>query len=341
MLQCDGVIELNLTKISHEHLRETFDIFCDRRCSFSQNTFDVYDVLRIFNLLGEEPTLDEIEDIFDEIDVHNHGFISFFTFCLFMMNSGPKYIPPPLQNLEPLNKDPSFTIEPLLSSDFEDEEEIEEKISQDQKIESFQLGIREMETAFELFDASGKGYVSKADIRKVFCCLGEDLSEAEVNTIIKEGDKEGKGYIDFRDFQRLMNTPDFICTYDEQEPEEEAISIYDPRQSFSHPKIVEIFEEITIVNLRNYVVPPTLHSVDLSWQNSKEHQRSASCKNAIEHQLSELDKKFTDAQVSQDDSGSDMSSISCSVSLFKAGKRHSSMFEQESINDLLAETNYY
>ena len=40
-------------------------------------------------------------------------------------------------------------------------------------MEKHQLEIREMETAFELFDAAGKGYITRADIRKVFCCLGE------------------------------------------------------------------------------------------------------------------------------------------------------------------------
>jgi len=364
MMLPEQVVELNLTKSSHEHLRETFQIFCDQRCSFSQNTFDVYDVLRVFNLLGEEPTLDEIEDIFDEIDVHNHGFISFFTFCLFMMgNEHPQQkAVSPSQNkhlCEPLDMDGTFTFEPLTSvtspsnDDFEEnskdeesteESEVEESDSTNEKARDCQLEMREMETAFELFDAAGKGYITHTDIRKVFCCLSENLSDPELDTIMKEGDIEGKGYIDFRDFQRMMNSSDFICTYDEQEPHEtaeEAISIYDPRTSISHPKIIEIFEEITIVNLRGHSLPPTLDSIDFSWTNSRS-SRSASCKRAEEHQLSELDKRFTDAQSnSGDDSGSDFStSISCSVSLFKARKQHSSMFERESIEDLLAETHY-
>jgi len=320
-----GVLELNLTKCSHEHLRESFDIFCDKRCSFSQNTFDVYDVLRVFNLLGEEPTLDEIEDIFDEIDVHNHGFISFFTFCIFMMGSrrqeamSPRT---PKSRLEPLDVD-FFSLDGLAKED--DFLENPSKKEEDD-MEKHQLEIREMETAFELFDAAGKGYITRADIRKVFCCLGENLSDPEIDTILNEGDLEGKGYIDFRDFQRLMNAPDFICTYDENQPsQEEAISIYDPRTSFSHPKIVEIFEEITIVNLRNQIVSPTLDSIDFSWENAKSTTRSSSCKSAEERRLTDLDKKFSDAQSqSGDDSGSEFStSISCSVSLFKAGKRHS------------------
>merc|ERR1719471_1145957 len=109
----------------------------------------------------------------------------------------------PKSRLEPLDVD-LFSLD-ALSKDDDFLETPPKKKEDDMK--KHQLEIREMETAFELFDAAGKGYITRADIRKVFCCLGETLSDPEIETILNEGDLEGKGYIDFRDFQRLMNAP--------------------------------------------------------------------------------------------------------------------------------------
>jgi calmodulin len=53
------------------------------------------------------------------------------------------------------------------------------------------------EYLIQIFDKHNRGYISASDLRAVLHCLGEDLSEDEIEDMIKEVDVDGDGRIDF------------------------------------------------------------------------------------------------------------------------------------------------
>jgi calmodulin len=54
----------------------------------------------------------------------------------------------------------------------------------------------EMKSAFEVFDMDGSGTISLEELRKVMKSFGEILTEDELDSMIKEVDKNGDGTID-------------------------------------------------------------------------------------------------------------------------------------------------
>jgi Ca2+-binding EF-hand superfamily protein len=64
---------------------------------------------------------------------------------------------------------------------------------------------QEMRSAFKVFDVDGSGTISPEEIYKLMASLGENLSEEEIKSMVKEVDKNGDGSIDCK-----MRTPDFI-----------------------------------------------------------------------------------------------------------------------------------
>ena len=55
----------------------------------------------------------------------------------------------------------------------------------------------EMREAFKLFDRDGNGYISPAELKQVMNNLGERLTEAEVDLMIREVDANGDGQVNY------------------------------------------------------------------------------------------------------------------------------------------------
>lgn len=62
----------------------------------------------------------------------------------------------------------------------------------------------EIKEAFKVFDKDGNGYISAAELRHVMTNLGEKLSDAEVDEMIREADVDGDGQINYEEFVRMM-----------------------------------------------------------------------------------------------------------------------------------------
>ncbi|XP_041375662.1 calmodulin-beta-like isoform X2 [Gigantopelta aegis] len=62
----------------------------------------------------------------------------------------------------------------------------------------------ELRQAFRVFDKTGCGYITSSDLRAVLQCMGEDLSEDEIDEMINEVDIDGDGRIDFDEFIACM-----------------------------------------------------------------------------------------------------------------------------------------
>ncbi|XP_048736680.1 calmodulin-beta-like [Ostrea edulis] len=62
----------------------------------------------------------------------------------------------------------------------------------------------ELRQAFRVFDKGGCGYITASDLRSVLQCMGEDLTEEEIDEMIAEVDIDGDGRIDFEEFIACM-----------------------------------------------------------------------------------------------------------------------------------------
>ena len=61
----------------------------------------------------------------------------------------------------------------------------------------------EIREAFRVFDKDDNGYISAAELKHVMTNLGEKLTDDEVNDMIKEGDIDGDGQVNYEG----MGTP--------------------------------------------------------------------------------------------------------------------------------------
>lgn len=62
----------------------------------------------------------------------------------------------------------------------------------------------EIKEVFDQFDADGSGAIDSSEIRKVCEALGVEVSQAEIDALIKEADDNGDGKIQFDEFKRAV-----------------------------------------------------------------------------------------------------------------------------------------
>ena len=55
----------------------------------------------------------------------------------------------------------------------------------------------EVRVAFEFFDLDGNGFISVTELKQVALELGEELTEGEIDEMIREADVDGDGQVDF------------------------------------------------------------------------------------------------------------------------------------------------
>lgn len=69
----------------------------------------------------------------------------------------------------------------------------------------------ELRAAFEVFDQDGSGTISADEMRRVMKSIGEELTDAEIDEMIKEADTDGNGTIDC-EFPIAFNLQDLRLT---------------------------------------------------------------------------------------------------------------------------------
>lgn len=62
----------------------------------------------------------------------------------------------------------------------------------------------ELLEAFKVFDKNGDGYISSAELKHVLTSIGEKLSDAEVDEILKEV-ADGQGQINIEQFAEILS----------------------------------------------------------------------------------------------------------------------------------------
>ena len=59
-------------------------------------------------------------------------------------------------------------------------------------------------SCLQIFDKDGKGWITSAELRHVLSNLGEKLSPAEMDDMIKESDPDDDGKIQQEEFVRML-----------------------------------------------------------------------------------------------------------------------------------------
>lgn len=134
---------------------------------------------RVMRSLGQFARAEELSTMLQEIDIDGDGNVSFEEFVEIVSNIGANTAAPTDQ----------------------DQEE------------------QELRDAFRVFDKHNRGYITASDLRAVLQCLGEDLSEEEIEDMIKEVDVDGDGRIDFYEFVHALGEPGI--DEDEEDDEED------------------------------------------------------------------------------------------------------------------------
>lgn len=63
----------------------------------------------------------------------------------------------------------------------------------------------EIKEAFNVFDKDGSGKISSDELRHIMKSLGEDLTDEEIQQMIREADTNGDGEIDYEEFVRMLS----------------------------------------------------------------------------------------------------------------------------------------
>ncbi|XP_009408507.2 calmodulin-like protein 11 [Musa acuminata AAA Group] len=89
--------------------------------------------------------------------------------------------------------------------------------------------ISEFQEAFCLFDKDGDGCITLEELGTVIKSLGQNPSEEELHEMIREGDSDGNGTIEFGEFLNLMSRK--VKETNVEEELKEAFKVFDKDQN--------------------------------------------------------------------------------------------------------------
>ena len=63
---------------------------------------------------------------------------------------------------------------------------------------------KELLAAFKVFDKDGNGKISHTELKQVMDDLGENMTEKEIDTMIKDADTDDDGMVNYQEFLSMM-----------------------------------------------------------------------------------------------------------------------------------------
>ncbi|KXT18482.1 hypothetical protein AC579_2260 [Pseudocercospora musae] len=169
----------SLSAQEKEHFKDAFGLF-DKNGDGEISAAELGEVMRS---LGLKPTDQELQDMLQEVDADNSGSIDLngksarFTDCSQHVNLSDKYAL--------LTGTPEFMTMMSHRATAVDTEE-------------------ELRQAFNVFDRDGSGTISVTELRDMLKALGDNLTDAEVDQIMKSADTDGDKTISFEEFKKIM-----------------------------------------------------------------------------------------------------------------------------------------
>ncbi len=70
----------------------------------------------------------------------------------------------------------------------------------------------ELKAAFQVFDKDGSGTIDVEELRHVMKSIGENLSDDEIEEMLKEADKDGNGSIDCKSLSASLRFRTFVVS---------------------------------------------------------------------------------------------------------------------------------
>ncbi|XP_034934417.1 probable calcium-binding protein CML13 isoform X2 [Chelonus insularis] len=168
-----------ISKAQMKEFEEAFNLFDKDR----DGSITKEELGRVMRGLGQFARTEELRTMLEEIDTDGDGNVSLVEFVKIVSNIG--------------------SANAAQQTDLTQEEQEEQ----------------ELRDAFRVFDKHNRGYITASDLRAVLQCLGEDLSEEEIEDMIKEVDEDGDGRIDFCEFARSLVNPGTDDDEDEEDEE--------------------------------------------------------------------------------------------------------------------------
>lgn len=65
--------------------------------------------------------------------------------------------------------------------------------------------------AFKIFDRDGSGRILIDELKEILLLLGENLNENEIELFFRDANVKNDGYIDYKDFIKLLLSKWFLC----------------------------------------------------------------------------------------------------------------------------------
>jgi len=148
-----------------EEFRAAFDIFVE---DSTDGTITTKELGKVFRMLGQNPTEQELQEMVDEVDEDGSGTIDFDEFCQMM---GKQLEAEKLENIP-------------------------------------ERPEKELSEAFRIFDINGSGYLEMAELEAAFKLTGEPVEMWEIEHLILDGDKNEDGRLDYEEWIDMMkHTP--------------------------------------------------------------------------------------------------------------------------------------
>lgn len=135
----------------------------------------------------------ELKEAFQIFDKDNDGFITIKELATVMRSLGQNPTDAELQEiLKEYDRDDSGTI------DFKEFLALMEKKIRDSKLEE------ELIEAFKVFDRDGNGTLSPQELKAVMAVVGEELSDQDIEELVKQADLDNDGNVSYEEFVILM-----------------------------------------------------------------------------------------------------------------------------------------
>lgn len=62
----------------------------------------------------------------------------------------------------------------------------------------------EIVDAFKVFDTDGNGFISAAELKHIMFNLGENMTDEEIDEMIRQADIDGDGQINYEEFVKMI-----------------------------------------------------------------------------------------------------------------------------------------
>jgi len=150
-----------------------------------------------YNNLSDEE-IQDLKDLFSSFDKHGAGAITTKDLELAMKSRWPKLTEGEVRDYtNEADSKGKGTI------DYADFENIMACISYFQS-RSYYIGDQEIIDACTMFDKDGEGLISKEELKQVLMEIGEQVTEEEVEDLIKEAELDENGRVYYEEFIRMM-----------------------------------------------------------------------------------------------------------------------------------------